>query len=241
MFRAYVFLGIFFAGFLFMTADSQTAKEDSFKTSKGDLKITFIGHGTLMFAFDGKTIHVDPVSRYADYATLPKADLVLVTHEHGDHLDIKAIQAIKKTTTVILAPETCKAALPAAVVINNGGSRDVQGIKIVAVPAYNNSPGAAFHPKGRGNGYVLTFADKTVYVAGDTENIPELAALKGVDIAFMPMNLPYTMSVEMAAAAAKVVQPKVLYPYHFGNSDPAKLVALLKDTSGIEVRIRNLS
>jgi len=215
-------------------------QEDVLKTSKGDLKISCIRHGTLMLAFDGKIIHVDPVSQYADYATLPKADLILITHEHGDHLDPKAIEAIKKPGTEIYATESCKATLPAAVVMKNGDTKTFQGIKIEAVPAYNNSPGVSFHPKGRGNGYVLTFADKRVYVAGDTENIPELAALKSIDLAFLPVNLPYTMSVEMAAAAAKVLQPKIFYPYHFGNSDIAKLVELLKGEKGIEVRVRDM-
>ncbi len=213
-------------------------QEDIIKTSKGDLKITCIRHGTLMFGFDGKIIHVDPVGQFADYSALPKADLILITHEHGDHLDPKAVAAITKPGTEIVASESCKAALPAAVVMKNGETKIFQGIKIEAVPAYNLT--AVFHPKGRGNGYVLTFADKRVYVAGDTENIPELAALKDIDVAFLPMNLPYTMSVEMAAAAAKVVRPKIFYPYHFGNSDTAKLVALMKDEKGIEVRVRDM-
>ena len=191
-----------------------------------------------MFAFDGKIIHVDPVGQFADYAALPKADLILITHEHGDHLDPKAVAAITKTGTEIVASESCKAALPAAAVMKNGETKTVQGIKIEAVPAYNLT--AAFHPKGRGNGYVLTFGDKRVYVAGDTENIPEMAALKDIDVAFLPMNLPYTMSVEMAAAAARVIRPKILYPYHFGDSDTARLVALLKGETGIEVRIRDM-
>jgi L-ascorbate metabolism protein UlaG (beta-lactamase superfamily) len=213
-------------------------QEDILKTAKGDLKIGCLGHGTLMFVFNGTTIHIDPVSRYADYATLPKADLILITHEHGDHLDPKAIDAIKTPATEILATEAVKAALPMAVVMKNGDTRNFRGIKIEAVPAYNLS--AAFHPKGRGNGYVLTFGDKRVYVAGDTENIPELAALKDVDVAFLPVNLPYTMSVEMAAAAAQVLQPKIFYPYHFGNTDIAKLVELLKGEKGIEVRVRDM-
>ena len=208
------------------------------KTAKGDLTITCIRHGTLMFAFNGKILHVDPVSQFADYSALPKADLILITHEHGDHLDPKAIAAITKAGTEIYAPESCKAALPAAVVMMNGDTRDFRGIKIEAVPAYNLS--AAFHPKGRGNGYVLTFGDKRVYVAGDTENIPELAALKGVNVAFLPVNLPYTMSIEMAAAAVKVLQPKIFYPYHYGDSDIAKLVELLKGEKGIEVRVREM-
>lgn len=225
---------------LALISSGWAVQEDVLKTSKGDLVISCIGHGTLMFVFGGKTIHVDPVARYADYATLSKADLILITHEHGDHLDLKAIEAIKKPSTEMIATEACKATLPTAVVMKNGDTRDFQGIKIEAVPAYNNSPGVSFHPKGRGNGYVLTFGDKRVYVAGDTENIPELAALKSVDVAFLPVNLPYTMSVEMAAAAAKVLQPKILYPYHFGDSDIAKLVELLKGEKGIEVRVRDM-
>jgi L-ascorbate metabolism protein UlaG (beta-lactamase superfamily) len=213
-------------------------QEDLLRTSKGDLKISCIRHGTLMFAFGGKIIHVDPVGQFADYAALPKADLILITHEHGDHLDPKAVAAITKAGTEIVASESCKAALPAAAVMKNGETKTVQGIKIEAVPAYNLT--AAFHPKGRGNGYVLTFGDKRVYVAGDTENIPEMAALKDIDVAFLPMNLPYTMSVEMAAAAARVIRPKILYPYHFGDSDTARLVALLKGETGIEVRIRDM-
>jgi L-ascorbate metabolism protein UlaG (beta-lactamase superfamily) len=213
-------------------------QEDVLKTAKGDLTISCIRHGTLMFAFDGQVIHIDPVSQYADYSKLPKADLVLVTHEHGDHLDPKAIAAITKAGTEIYATESCKTALPAAVVMKNGDTRDFRGIKIEAVPAYNLS--AAFHPKGRGNGYVLTFGDKRVYVAGDTENIPEMAALKDIDVAFLPMNLPYTMTPEMVAAAAKVIRPKILYPYHFGDTDTSKLVALLKDEKGIEVRVRDM-
>ena len=232
--------GLFTVSALALISLGWAVQEDLLKTSKGDLKIGCIGHGTLMFVFGGKTIHVDPVGRYADYATLPKADIILITHEHGDHLDPKAVDAIKTPATEIIATEACKATLPTAVVMKNGDTRDFQGIKIDAVPAYNSSPGVSFHPKGRGNGYVLTFADKRVYVAGDTENIPELAALKGVDVAFLPVNLPYTMSVEMAAAAAKVLQPKIFYPYHFGNSDIAKLVELLKSEKGIEVRVRDM-
>jgi len=130
------------------------------------------------------------------------------------------------------------------VVMNNGDVKESLGIKIEAVPAYNivnvRGPGLPFHPKGDGNGYVLTFGDKRVYVAGDTENIPEMAGLKNIDVAFLPMNLPYTMTPEMVAEAAKVVRPKVLYPYHFGNTDTGNLVALLKDEKGIEIRIRNM-
>jgi L-ascorbate metabolism protein UlaG (beta-lactamase superfamily) len=219
-------------------------EKDVLPTSKGDLQITFIGHGTLMFQLDGKVIHVDPVGQYADYAKLPKADLILVTHEHGDHLDPAAIAKIATGKTVIVLPEICQEKLGKGEVMKNGDVREVQGLKVEAVPAYNivheRGPGKPYHPKGDGNGYVVTLGDKRVYVAGDTENIPEMAELKGIDIAFLPMNLPYTMTPEMVAEAAKTLQPKILYPYHYGKTDSSELVALLKNTAGIEVRIRQM-
>jgi L-ascorbate metabolism protein UlaG (beta-lactamase superfamily) len=219
-------------------------QSDTFKTAKGDLVITFIGHGTLMMAFGGKTIHIDPVSGMADYSKLPKADLVLVTHEHSDHLDLKAIDRISKKGTKFVATETVAGKLKGATVLKNGDTKTVLGLKIEAVPAYNmvhmRSPGMPFHPKGIGNGYVVTFGGKRVYMAGDTENTPEMKALKNIDIAFLPMNLPYTMTPEMVADAAKAFRPKVLYPYHYGDTDPQKLAALLKGDRDIEVRVRNL-
>jgi L-ascorbate metabolism protein UlaG (beta-lactamase superfamily) len=227
------------AGGLGFVRASAGPEEDVFKTSKGDLKITFLGHGTLMLAWDGKVIHVDPVGTYGSYADLPKADLILITHEHGDHLDPAAIAKIMKPGTEIVATKTCAGKVPEANVMANGESKSVQGIKIDAVPAYN-VVNVRFHPKGAGNGYILTLGDTRVYVAGDTENIPEMKTLKDIDIAFLPMNLPYTMSPEQVADAAKAFRPKVLYPYHYGNTDPQKLVELLKGETGIEVRIRNL-
>ncbi|MBN2589967.1 MAG: MBL fold metallo-hydrolase [Sedimentisphaerales bacterium] len=221
------------------TISEQGIEMDTIKTNKGDLKITAIGHGTLMFEFAGKVIHIDPVTREADYTKLPKADLILITHEHGDHLDTKAIDIIKKDNTQIILTKTCAAQVPGGIVMKNGDVNSIDGLEIEAVPAYNLDPATRFHPKGQGNGYVITFGDKKVYVAGDTENIPEMKNLKDIYIAFLPMNLPYTMSPEMAAEAAKVVKPKILYPYHFGQTDTSIIVGLLKD-SGIEVRIRKL-
>lgn len=222
-----------------LPASAQTPlQEDTVTTSGGNLTITCIGHGTLMFTFGGKTIHVDPMSRYADYATLPKADVILITHEHGDHLDAKAIQLISTDKTALVVNPGSSSALPAATVMKNGETRTFAGFQVEAVPAYN--PAKAFHPKGNGNGYVVTFADKRVYVAGDTENIPEMSDLKQIDVAFLPMNLPYTMTPEQVADAARAFRPKVLYPYHFGNTDTAALVTLLKDEKGIEVRIRDM-
>ncbi len=167
---------------------------DIIKTSTGDLKITFIGHGTLIFNFGGKVIHVDPYSTLADYNILPKADLILVTHEHRDHLDLKALNMVRTEKTGVVLTETCAKQLQGGIVMMNGDVKTVEGFKIEAVPAYNivhkRDNGQPFHPKGVGNGYIITFGDKRVYVAGDTENIPEMKGLKNIDIAFLPMNLP---------------------------------------------------
>jgi L-ascorbate metabolism protein UlaG (beta-lactamase superfamily) len=217
---------------------------DIFKTSAGNLTITFIGHGTLMFSFGGKIIHVDPVDQMADYNKLPKADIILITHEHFDHLDLKAINKVRTDKTMVVASEIAAGKVKGAAVMRNGDVKTIDSIRIEAVPAYNiihmRSPGAPFHPKGVGNGYVITFGDKRVYVAGDTENIPEMKALTAIDIAFLPMNLPYTMTPEMVADAAKAFKPKVLYPYHYGETDPVKATTLLKNHPEIEVRIRTL-
>ena len=218
--------------------------EDVIHTSAGDLTLTFLGHATLMLRQGGKVIHVDPVSQYADYATMPKADLVLITHEHGDHLDPKAVAAIRKPDTRIVVSRSCAGKVQGAEVMQNGDVRDEAGFRIEAVPAYNivhmRGPGQPYHPKGAGNGYIITFGDTRVYIAGDTENTPEMKALKDIDVAFLPMNLPYTMTPEMVADAARAFRPRILYPYHYGETDPQQLVKLLAGEKGIEVRIRAL-
>lgn len=217
---------------------------DTIETKTGPLKITFIGHGTLMFENAGKVIHIDPVSREADYAKLPKADLVLITHEHGDHLDPKALKVLRQEDTKLVLTKACAEKVSGGIVMKNGDTREVMGLKIEAVPAYNvvhkRPSGQPFHPKGRGNGYVVTFGKTRVYVAGDTENTPEMKKLEKVDVAFLPMNLPYTMTPAMVADAARAFRPRILYPYHYGNTDPNKLVTLLKDEEGIEVRVRKM-
>jgi L-ascorbate metabolism protein UlaG (beta-lactamase superfamily) len=219
-------------------------EKDTLVTSAGELELYFIGHGTLMFTFNGKVIHVDPWSKLADYGKLPKADMILLTHEHRDHLDPKALEQIRTEKSVVVAPEACTGQIRDAVVMENGDFKTISGLEIEAVPAYNlvhmRSEGVPFHPKGRGNGYVIAFGDKKVYVAGDTENTPEMKSLKGIEIAFLPMNLPYTMTPEMVADGAKGFNPKILYPYHYGDTDPSRIVNLLKDQPEIEVRIRNM-
>ena len=228
-----------------VAAAQEKFEMDIFKTSAGDLKITFIGHGTLMFTFGGKIIHVDPFGQMADYTKLPKADIVLLTHEHRDHLDPKALGILRTEKTVVVLTQTCAKQIEGGIVMNNGDVKTIEGLKIEAIPAYNivhkSDNGQPFHPKGIGNGYVITFGDKRVYVAGDTENIPEMKELKDIDIAFLPMNLPFTMTPEMVANAAKVLKPKILYPYHYGKTDTFNLLNLLKDDKEIEVRIHKLA
>lgn len=220
-------------------------ERDVIKTSAGDLGITFIGHGTLMLELGGKVVHVDPVGKLADYSSLPKADLVLVTHGHGDHLDPDALAAVRTEKTVVVVSAICEGRVTGAAVMRNGESRELLGIPIAAVPAYNlvhlRKNGLPFHPKGEGNGYVLTFGDTRVLIAGDTENVPELKALEGITVAFLPMNLPYTMTPEMVADLARAIKPRILYPYHFGDTDTSRIVTLLEDTPAIEVRIRPMS
>ena len=228
----------------FSALAEQAFETDVVKTSGGDLEITFLGHGTLMFTYGGRVIHIDPFSRVADYSKLPQADMILLTHEHRDHLDLEALKFLRTDKTVLVLNEKCAQQVKGGIIMHNGDVKTIEGLKIEAVPAYNivhmSSEGVPFHPKGNGNGYVITFGDKRIYVAGDTENIPEMKKLTHIDCAFLPMNLPYTMTPEMVADAAKAFKPKVLYPYHYGETDPSKLAALMKDTHEVEIRIRKM-
>ena len=242
--KLFFWIPVFMVLFALNAAAQEGLETDTIKTSAGDLKITFLGHGTLMFTFGGRVIHVDPVSKEADYTKLPKADLIMITHQHGDHLDLKAVDMVRTEKTMVVLTEACAPQVKGGTVMKNGDVQTIGGLKIEAVPAYNlvhmRSEGKPFHPKGEGNGYVITFGDKRVYVAGDTENTPEVKKLEKIDVAFLPMNLPYTMTPEMVADAAKAFKPKVLYPYHFGETDVSKLVNMMKDTPGVEVRIRKM-
>ncbi len=243
--RRVILLSLIFSVLYSIPALTQKRFEkDVIKTSSGDLEIFFIGHGTLIFSFSGKTIHIDPFSRLTDYVKLPKADLVFITHHHGDHLDLEALKMIRKEKTVIVHSEKCGEKIEGGIIMKNGDVRTVDGIKVEAVPAYNlvhkRDNGEYYHPKGEGNGYVLTVGDKRIYIAGDTENTPEMKSLKNIDYAFLPMNLPYTMTPAMVVDAVSAFKPKILYPYHYGETDTSRLVELLKDYKDIEVRIRKM-
>ncbi len=234
---------VFFFGIVGASAE-KALQTDVFKTEGGDLGVTCVGHGTLIFTYGGKVIHVDPWSKLSDYSKLPKADLIVLTHEHQDHLDADALSKVRTDKTVVVLPEICSSKVQGGLVMHNGDVKTVGNIKIEAVPAYNlmhmREPGKPFHPKGIGNGYVFAFGNKRVYVAGDTENVPEMKNMGPIDIAFLPMNLPYTMTPEMVVDAAKMIKPKVLYPYHTGETDISKFTGLMKDVDGIEVRVRDM-
>jgi L-ascorbate metabolism protein UlaG (beta-lactamase superfamily) len=225
-------------------ASHQQFETDTIQTAAGDLEITFFGHASLMLTWNGQRIHVDPFSSVADYSQLPKADIILITHEHSDHLDLRALTSVRTAGTATVLTAACAQQVAGGIVMRNGDVRTVEGLPLLAVPAYNlvhkRENGQPFHPQGVGNGYILTLGDKRLYIAGDTENIPEMKGLPGIDCAFLPMNLPYTMTPEMVADAAQAFRPRILYPYHYGNTDPTRLVQLLREEKGIEVRIRKM-
>lgn len=234
--------------FLFITMGSAVTKntfeKDTVATSIGDLEITFIRHATLMFVINGTVIHIDPWSDLADYTKLPDADLILITHHHSDHLDAAAVKEIRTDSTIVVLSELCAQTIKGGIVMKSGDEKTVLNIPIITVPAYNiehkRDNGVPFHVKGEGNGYILIFGDTRVYIAGDTENTPEMKALKNIDIAFLPMNTPYTMTPEMVADAARTFRPKILYPYHYGDTDTSIIVTLLQNEKDLDVRIRNL-
>lgn len=215
---------------------------DTFKTSSSrDVVITFIKHGSLMLTYEGMHIQVDPVMMFADYSTFPKADFILITHEHGDHLDIKAIDNLTKENTGLVLNQSSRDIISKGDVMKNGDMLKLrEDIHLEAVPAYNTTEGREkYHPRHRDNGYILTIDGLRIYIAGDTEDIPEMKNLKNIDVAFLPVNQPYTMTVDQAVNAARMFSPKVLYPYHFGDTDVNLIKAKLQN-SGIEVRIRSM-
>ena len=235
---------VFAATAVVATGSALDFQTDTFKTQEGKtVTITAIKHASLRIQYDGLEIQVDPVAKYApetDYSKFPKADVILVTHEHFDHFDRDTIATLRKDGTEIVANPAVQKMLGFGTILANGESRVLaKGIKLDAVPAYNTTPGhTQFHPKGRDNGYVLTMDGLRIYIAGDTEDIPEMSALKDIDVAFLPCNQPYTMTPEQVAKAARTIKPKVLFPYHYSQT-PIKQVSDLLTGSGIDVRIRN--
>lgn len=219
---------------------------DTFQTAAGPVTITPIHHASLVLEASGKRIYVDPTPR-ADFANRPKADLILITDIHGDHMDADTVKLLEKNGTKVIAPLAVSKTITEAQVLPNGGDISWDGWTIEAIPMYNivrgPAPGRSFHPKGRGNGYVLTYGGKRFYIAGDTEGIPEMRALKNIDVAFVPMNLPFTMTPDEAADAVKAFHPKVVYPYHYRNGDRtySDLQKFKSDLSGtgIDVRLRD--
>lgn len=240
-FFAAIAMTISFTTGCFASGNFQT---DEFKTKSGKtVTITAIKHASLRIQYDGLEIQVDPVVKLepqTNYSTFPKADVILITHEHFDHCDPAAIAALKKNGTQIIVNPAVQKKLGSGTALKNGESLTIaKGIQIEAVPAYNTSPGhTQFHPKGRDNGYVLTIDGLRIYIAGDTEDIPEMAALTDIDVAFLPCNQPYTMTPEQVAKAAKTIKPKTLFPYHYSET-PIKRVAELLKGESIDVRIRN--
>lgn len=217
------------------------AQTDVIKTSRGDLRITPIFHGSLMLQFGGKAIYVDPVNR-GNYAG--KADLILVTHEHGDHMNISRLGMLRTPKTIVIGPEdvTAARAVYDGQTMHNGEKKSFADIEVEAVPMYNltrgRKPGELFHSKGPGNGYILTLGDKRLYVSGDTECIPEMKALKNIDVAFISMNPPHTMTPGEAAECVNAFKPKIVYPYHYGKTNLQEFANAVQGTPGVEVRLR---
>jgi len=228
------------SGILFgLSLACQAAQTQTFPTSAGPVKITPLYHASTLIEAGGTTIYLDP-TKPAKLSGLPKADLILITDIHDDHMDPDSIKAISKADTNIFAPPAVVQTVSSAKPLANGESKTWQDWTIEAIPAYNLKRGPAagklFHDKGRGNGYVLTFGGQRFYFSGDTEGVPEMRALKNIDVAFVCMNLPYTMPPDEAADAVKAFHPKVVIPYHYRGSDLAVFQKRL-DGTGIEVRL----
>ena len=219
---------------------------DAVATSRGDLVIHPIDHATFVMGWNGKAIYVDPVGGGGRFAGLPTPDLILVTDIHGDHLNAETLSAIVTPQTRIVAPAAVAEQLPASLMgqtttLANGETRMFDDVGVEGVPMYNlTQDRLRFHDSGRGNGYVVNLGGTRVYIAGDTEDVPEMRALQNIDVAFVPMNLPYTMTEEQAASGVNAFDPEVVYPYHYGDSDVEKFKTLVEAGGGsTEVRLRD--
>ncbi|MCX2739288.1 MBL fold metallo-hydrolase [Pontibacter anaerobius] len=227
----------------------QTSSPDTLKTSGGPLVVQPISHGTLALKFKAKTIYVDPTGGAEAFKGVAKPDLILITDIHGDHLDTTTLGTLDTKGVKLVVPQAVADQLPnkykqQLVILKNNGQSMQQGINITALPMYNLPDTAGvFHPKGRGNGYLLEIGDKRVYISGDTEGIPEMRSLKNIDLAFVSMNLPYTMDVDQAADAVLEFQPKIVYPYHYRGTEGMSDVESFKNqvnakNKDIEVRLK---
>lgn len=231
-----------FAATKFAWAQTPALEGDAVQTSGGDIVIHPIEHASLVLGYGDQVIYVDPVGGAALYEGLPAPTAILITHGHGDHFDVPTLEAIAGSAPILTSqevfdklPEALKAQ---ATAVANGGSADLNGLPVAVTTAHNTTADRMqYHPVGVGNGYVVTFGDKLVYIAGDTEPTPEMLKLSGIEVAFLPMNLPYTMTPEQAAEAVNTFKPKIVYPYHYGDSD---LSVFEKGVdAGVEVRLRN--
>ena len=243
-----------------MPVTTETYEVDVFKTKSGKVvKFHALVHASIRIQYDGKEIEIDPVTKLGektiDYAAMPKADFLLVTHEHFDHFNQEAIKILSGENTRLIMNKRCADMYGSGEVMVSSAQRDasmnVVSLKngdkmqiaddfiVEAVPAYNTTEGhTQFHPKGRDNGYILTIDGMRIYIAGDTEDIPEMESIKDIDIAFLPCNQPYTMTTEQLVRAAKIIKPKVLFPYHYGQTNVSGVPSLLQ-SDGIDVRIRH--
>ena len=243
-----IFLVLLFATGLYKT-NAQFSAPDNIQTTMGPLTIQPIVHASLILTVHGVTIYADP-NGADNYKGMTAPDIILITDIHGDHFDVKTIEAVKKATTILVVPQVVADKLPVAdkdhlVVLKNGDNSVQMDISILAIPMYNlpESP-TAMHTKGRGNGYVLGIGGKNIYLSGDTQGIPEMRSLKNIDVAFVCMNLPYTMDVKEAADAVLAFSPKIVYPYHYRGQNGLSDINAFKNlvdagNKNIEVRLRN--
>lgn len=240
---------LYFVLFFFISFQA-FAQQDVLPARGGDITIAPVLHGSLVLQWQGKTIYVDPYGGAEKFTAYPAPDLVLITDIHGDHLHKETLQGLDLKKATLVVPKAVmekvdeKLEFKQKTTLANGEKSKWQSVEIMAMPMYNLPESAeSRHPKGRGNGYVLTMGDKRIYIAGDTEAIPEMRQLKNIDVAFVPMNLPYTMDVQQAAEGVLAFKPRVVYPYHFrgaeGMSDVAQFKELVEQKDpAIEVRLR---
>jgi L-ascorbate metabolism protein UlaG (beta-lactamase superfamily) len=242
-------LGLAVLGLVVGLGGAAVFAADTIPATGGNIVITPMTHAHVQMEYAGKVIQVDPTNQ-SNLAVAKPADLVLVTDVHGDHIDPAALDKVKKASTIFVAPKALEGKFPGKTeIIANGETKTADGVSIEAVPMYNltrgPSAGKFFHDKGRGNGYIVTLGGKRIYFAGDTECVPEMKALRNIDIAFVPMNLPYTMTPQEAADCVKAFKPKIVYPYHYQGmgatpeQNQQAFVAAMKGTAGIEVRTPN--